>query len=377
MAHTDIEILFESLHESLEKEARGSVLAEKQPVYIYGAGNVGKDVYRVLVRNGISVSGFLDQKAQAGSCWEGISIVAPDSPALSAEQKHGAQVILGIFNRETEMPPIIERLKSLGYGKVISILEIQDQFASELGDRFWLTSRGFYTTQKKQIAAACELWSDNVSRELFTSILKFRFERNYDVLPKPSLDDQYFPVGLPSWPSPMRLIDCGAYDGDTLRYLAHTKLPLEAIAAFEPDPINYSKLVDTAEQLQASETICLFPCGVDSETKQVRFVSGQGSASRASEQGESVIQCVKLDDALVAYRPNLIKMDIEGAEYAALLGAEKMITCHRPGLAISVYHCAEHLWTIPLLAQAWLKGGRHYLRSHAYNGFELIYYWIP
>jgi len=84
-----------------------------------------------------------------------------------------------------------------------------------------------------------------------------------------------------------------------------------------------------------------------------------------------------LDDALPIFRPTVIKMDIEGAEYAAMMGGRRMIEQHRPGLAISVYHQAEHLWTIPLLAQDWLKGGRHYLRMHAHNAFELIYYWMP
>ena len=164
-----------------------------------------------------------------------------------------------------------------------------------------------------------------------------------------------------------------------MRQLFDRQVQIEAIAAFEPDPINFQKLAQSADSRvsNTAATACLFPCGVSAATTQIRFSSGQGSSSRASENGDTVIQCVALDEALVAFRPNVIKMDIEGAEYDALLGARRTIERHRPGFALCVYHRPEHLWTIPLLAKAWLKGGHHYLRAHAHNAFELVYYWIP
>jgi len=287
--------------------------------------------------------------------------------------------LIGIFNYEAEIPPIQKLLISLGYERVSSFLDLHDQFASGLGDRYWLTSRAFYRDQKEQITAGYELFSDEASRALYADVLRFRFSKNYEALPAPNLGDQYFPAGLPSWPSPIRFVDCGAFDGDTLRQLRDHQLQIEAIAAFEPDPVNFQKLSQSAESLAANPAItaCLFPCGVSSATTQIRFSSGRGTSSCASENGDTMIQCVALDEALAAFRPNVIKMDIEGAEYDAMLGARRTIERHRPGLAICVYHRPEHLWAIPLLAKAWLPGGRHYLRAHAHNTFELIYYWIP
>jgi len=287
--------------------------------------------------------------------------------------------VIGIFNRETEIPPIRILLQSLGYDRVTTFLEVHDTLAAELGDHFWLAPRRFYLEQKEQILAGADLWSDAASAELYAAILKFRFSMDYDVLPVPNLEDQYFPTGLPNWPGPIRFVDCGAYDGDTLRQLFDRSFEIEALAAFEPDPVNFQKLAQTADSLlsKSAAIACLFPCGVSSTTTQIRFSSGKGSSSCASATGDTVIQCVALDEALAAFRPNVIKMDIEGAEYDALLGARRTIHRHRPGLAISVYHRAEHLWAIPLLAGSWLQGGRHYLRAHAHNGFELIYYWIP
>ncbi len=46
---------------------------------------------------------------------------------------------------------------------------------------------------------------------------------------------QYFPTDLPVWKSPLRLMDCGAYDGVTLREILALGIPNEAVAAYEPD----------------------------------------------------------------------------------------------------------------------------------------------
>jgi FkbM family methyltransferase len=374
-----IESLFEQLEASLQEDAAKPLFADESPVYIYGAGNVGKDVFRLLTNRGVRVAAFLDRTAKPGSVWQETPVLIPDDPVISPSERKRSHVVIGIFNRESEIPPIIKFLKSLGHERVISFLDLHDPFSAELGDRFWLTSRRFYRAQKKPITAGYELLSDETSRELYAAVLKFRFAKDYTALPAPNLEDQYFPTGLAPWPSPIRFVDCGAYDGDTLRQLLDRQLQIEAIAAFEPDPVNFKKLAQSVHSRVSNMAamVCLFPCGVSSATTQIRFSSGRGSSSCAAENGDTVIQCVTLDEALAAFRPNVIKMDIEGAEDEAMLGARRTIERHRPGLAISVYHRPEHLWTIPLLAQAWLKGGHHYLRAHAYNGFELIYYWMP
>lgn len=378
MSHPVIETLFEQLEVALRHPAK-PLFVDEVPVYIYGAGNVGKDVFRLLTGRGIRVAAFLDRNAKPGSFWQEIPILVPDDPAISVSERKRGHVVIGIFNYEAEIPPIRRLLLSLGYERVTSFLDLHDQFASELGDRYWLTSRGFYRDQKEQITAGYELWSDDESRALYAAVLRFRFSKDYTALPAPDFGDQYFPTGLPPWPSPIRFVDCGAYDGDTLRQLIDRQLPIEAIAAFEPDPLNFQKLAQSAGSLASntSTTVCLFPCGVSSATAQIRFSSGMGTSSCASENGDTMIQCVALDEALAAFRPNVVKMDIEGAEYDALLGARRTIEHHRPGLAICVYHRPEHLWNIPLLAKTWLKGGHHYLRVHTHNTFELIYYWIP
>ena len=67
MSHSIIETLFQELQASLESRSANPLFADGRPVLIYGAGNVGKDVFRILTQHGLSVTGFLDRQAKPGS----------------------------------------------------------------------------------------------------------------------------------------------------------------------------------------------------------------------------------------------------------------------------------------------------------------------
>lgn len=69
-------------------------------------------------------------------------------------------------------------------------------------------------------------------------------------------------------------------------------------------------------------------------------------------------------------------MDIEGAEYQALLGAEKLIKAYKPDLAICVYHSIIDFCTIPLLINSWNLGYKLYLRCHQKFNQEIVLYAI-
>ena len=350
---------------------------------IYGAGNMGKDVFRVLTERGIPVIGFLDQKAQPGDHWSGVPIWPPGSEKLSSQDCKRISVIIAIHNhnRGAEIPLIVDRLRACGYECIVTLIELYDHFGQELQDRFWLTPRSFYLSLESVITHGLSLWADDESRALYVAILQFRLSADYGVPPQPDWGHQYFPADLPAWKGPLRFVDCGAFDGDTLSNLMNSGLPIEAIAAFEPDQENFGKLARFArENSTALRNITLWPCGVYSSTRQLHFASGNAEASMITPSGDMMIQCVSLDEAIPHFAPTLIKMDIEGAEYEALLGARRIIAQYRPGLAICLYHRPEHLWQIPLLITRLSTecggGYKLYLRSHAHNGFELVVYAI-
>jgi FkbM family methyltransferase len=358
-----------------------SILDQQREVILYGAGNIGRQVDGILTRRGWTVRCFLDQNAQPGAHWQGVPILRPDNDVLTPAE-HDLPVIITIFNRDVNIPLVAERLAEWGYGACISFVDFHARFSTELGDRFWLVDRDYYAVCREEMDRAQPLWADELSRTIYLDLIAFRQTGDYAKLPVPQPDQvQYFPTDIVGWPPalPLRFVDCGAYDGDTLAVLAQLNHPVEAVAGFEPDLVNFQRLADRARRLQPMprDGITLWPCGVAARTETLTFAAGQGEGSRLSQEGGAVIQCVALDDVLPGFRPTLIKMDIEGAEPDALRGAQWLIANHRPALAISVYHRPDHLWQIPLMLAQWDSRYRFYLRAHAFDGFDMILYAIP
>jgi hypothetical protein len=116
---------------------------------------------------------------------------------------------------------------------------------------------------------------------------------------------------------------------------------------------------------------------VGRETGTLRFAAGGGEASRVDAAGEVVVPCVALDDVLVGAAPTFVKMDVEGSEPDALDGATRLITRHRPRLAVCVYHAPDHLWRIPAAVRARWPDYRLHLRLHARHGFDVVLYAVP
>lgn len=95
--------------------------------------------------------------------------------------------------------------------------------------------------------------------------------------------------------------------------------------------------------------------------------------SNAAKHG-SRIAARPLDDVLQGAACTLLKMDIEGAEYNALLGAAKTIEQHRPKLVVCVYHSLEDYVRIPELLMERYPFYRFFLRQHSATSGETVLY---
>jgi FkbM family methyltransferase len=348
------------------------------PVFVYGTGLFAQDIQELLLDKGFSIIGFIDHRQTEKSHLNGLPVYRPEQ-AAALKHSERTVVVLGIHNYQANIPTINANLKAAGFGRIVTSLDLYDLFGAELGIRYWLVNREYYFSRLEYLQAAYDLLSDPASRSLFHSVTEFRLVGDASRLPEPDLFNQYHPYDLSDWRRPLRFVDCGAYNGDTLADFIKNGITVRSVAAFEPDLTNYARLANfVLENRDALPAAILFPCGVYSSSRQLSFQTGQGMASNISNSGTTVIQCVALDDAIPTFAPDYIKMDIEGAEYAALQGARRLISGHTPLLAISLYHRPEHLWQLPLLVES-LAPGRYnfHMRSHALNDFELVLYAIP
>lgn len=83
-----------------------------------------------------------------------------------------------------------------------------------------------------------------------------------------------------------------------------------------------------------------------------------------------------IDEELEGKRVTFIKMDVEGAELAALQGAQHVIRKQHPKLAICVYHKPEDIIDIPSYILSLDPGYRLFLRHYSPFEDETVLYAI-
>ena len=138
------------------------------------------------------------------------------------------------------------------------------------------------------------------------------------------------------------------------------------IISFELDACCYKKC---GEKLKNVKNLSLVNKGAWGKEDKLRF-----EATGVSDYGNTEIVTCRLDDVLQDKQVTFLKMDIEGAEKEALIGAERIIRIHKPKLAISVYHKKEDIWEIPKLLLEMNPHYRFYLRHYSLRYAETVLY---
>jgi FkbM family methyltransferase len=196
---------------------------------------------------------------------------------------------------------------------------------------------------------------------------------------------QYFAEDLVPGHFYRHFVDCGAYDGDTLREWIPRKANLFSSGnfkyhAFEPDPDNYSMLSKYVANLgtELQKNVILHYCAVGDAAGHVSMVQGgDGTQLYKGVETGMTTPVVRLDEVLAQEKASVIKMDIEGFEPLALEGARGLLEKQRPALFICVYHRPEHLWSIPLWIHDLGLGYKLFLRHHGTSSSETVCYAIP
>lgn len=146
-------------------------------------------------------------------------------------------------------------------------------------------------------------------------------------------------------------IDGGACWGDVSLHFAHLAGEQGAVYAFEFAPENLTILRANREanpQL-ASRLHLVTEALWDQSGQTLNFAPNGPGTSVVAGEGASQVQTVTIDDVVAREklpRVDFIKMDIEGAELAALRGAEQTLRRCRPKLAICAYHHHEDLFVL-------------------------------
>ncbi len=349
-------------------------MREAQLLALFGAGQGGIRTLEFIKRHELCerVFCFIDNNPRK---W-GLSI--QEIPILSLHE----------FQREIEGKYLI--IVSCGEGDEIKKQCIENGVPAEkilIPDLTLLDVIGadycFIWNHIVEFDALFQMLEDERSRQTLVNILNYKITRNMELLKQICNDanDQYFDRNLINFDGTETFVDCGAYTGDTVTTLIK-KFSFSSgyLYCFEADNDNYTILKEQVAKLTKRGNIggrC-FNFAVWNRTDSLHFNAVGSGSGFVGESGNIRVLAKSLDETLKNVHIDFIKMDIEGAEVNALIGAYQIIQENHPILAISVYHKPEHLFQIPMLIKAFAPEYKLYLRHYRECSVsETICYAIP
>lgn len=339
-------------------------------IILYGAGHYGRIAAAALRRQGTPARAFIDRDPNKwGHECAGLPVIGFDESVH--EILDNTLIVVTVFN-------CIAVLKDLARHGVDAITYAQ--LATALGEPLMpfcgIQDPTLLWEHETAIRDCLRLWADEASRQEYVSQLLWSFNLDPFQLPQPRpVVDTYFEPSLIHLGNREVFIDCGAFDGDTVAAF-RTRCPdYEAIVALEPDPTNRKRFLDRfgGPSPMDAARITILPYAAADRRETVPF-DVTGTAGSAIVDTGLHIHAAPLDDIVAIPSPTFIKMDVEGAEPRALTGAVRLLSHHKPRLAICLYHDRRHLWEIPLQIATIQPQYSLHLRRYADECWELICY---
>lgn len=349
-------------------------LAETMDVVLFGS-----EEYSMRFLNRIGdlmdrVKFILDNNHQKqGEKLYGIPIVAPET--LKELEPLRTLVVIAV---EDDIVKLYEQIQRMGdYTIMVERMMLHNVFP--------IVSETLYNNQD-QIKKVSDLLYDDTSRKIYHEIIKRRILfGTCDFSDLMTQGEREYRVSLlynENKPKDEVILDCGAYKGDTLKSFVKTFGPaLKRIYSFECMEDSLCELKRTVSSIQGEEyapDMVIMPYALSDHEGTMSFlkIENQPAASHLAEsknyaksiccQGDYVKVNVKTIDSLIPEDEEVtfIKMDIEGGEYEALLGARRVIQKNKPRLAISIYHNGEDYYRLPLLVKELVPEYKIAIRHH-------------
>jgi len=376
-------ILSETVEHAREREREafdqvaGSVA---QSIVLYGAGNLGRRVLYGLRENGIDPLAFCDSNAAlTGKKIEGVPVLSLHDAI--ARFGRSAVFVVCIWHPDaiSGVRQILDTLSEIGAISVLPFSLLFWKFSNTFMPYYYWDLPSNYLYRSDHFRTAFGMLADEESRRQFVVDLDLRINAIFCKGPIVDHGRQYFPKDLFQIAPNECFVDCGAYDGDTIKDLAIESVgAFHKVIAFEADPDNFARLQQSiARNRQIVDRVVLHQAAVASTTGTLRFAASAAANAAVSSAGEMMVNSVALDDVLALDKPTMIKMDIEGSELSALRGAASTIKTHKPLLAICAYHQPLDLFEIPFALNALEPESLLFLRSYAMDGFDTVCYSVP
>jgi FkbM family methyltransferase len=281
-------------------------------------------------------------------------------------------------------PQMKDIFAAIGQDDIRPVYDVFEEFTPAIFGNGWHNLSPTPETERR-LARLPQFYTDDLSRQVCRAATAWRYRR--------ALVDDY-PVGPEHNKYNLRLFgragthydvvyDCGSYDFGLVKMLAAAGVGFDTIASFEADAKSHAVCREriAAWQETAKAEALLDPRAVADHDGHGAFVASGLLTARliaapALEHPHlTVVETCTLDGfheerfGWYASRPQriLIKLHIEGAELAALKGAEHIIRTTNADVLLNLSHDEPSYLEIPEFLASF---GRHdlFLRSHSLFG---------
>lgn len=333
----------------------------KLPVILFGAA-INESAVEFLEKNNIKILGFCDNDVQKhGKIYNGYRIFNFEE----VKDKYNDEQICVIITANAGAEEILLQINKDGWYSNIKQLDLT---GLEVED--WYK---YYNIHINELENVYSMLEDEKSRDVFKNVIDYRICREKEKIEKIYDDEkgQYFDEKIVNLKCEGSFVDVGAYDGDTVLGLEERVQSFEKIICFEPNRNNYDKLYNNYKN---NIKVQMFNVGVYDTTTQLQFSNIGGKQAKVEEDGVEKISVVDLDSFLCKENIKFIKMDIEGSEQKALMGAKEILKRMKPTLAICVYHNKDDIFRIPQMLKEIVPEYKLYFRHYSKSTCDTICY---
>ena len=342
----------------MERELWSYLKQTDKPIVLYGMGNGADKIIAVLESYGITFHGVF---ASDGFVRNKMFHSHKISTYNELREKYGQMIVLLCFG--SSLPDVIKNIK-----RIAAEQELYSPEVPVIGGG--LFTKEYYETNKSAFDFVRSRLADQTSIKTFDNILKYKLSGKIDYLfdCEVSPDEPYSSfLNL----SNENFIDLGAYNGDTVIDFINHDPQYRIITAVEPDVKTFKKLQNNVSGLR---DISLINACVSDKCDTVTFSMKGGRNSSLSQQG-TPLQSITVDS--LETDASYIKMDVEGAETDAIIGAKNTIITHKPKMLISAYHRTDDLIKIPQTVLKFRNDYKIYLRHFNYlPAWDTNFYFI-
>lgn len=363
---------------NLEKEFLDKI-PENATTIIWGAGTTGKCLKSYIDKNrkDVVIKGFID-RVKIGE-FEGLKVFKPED--LKDLEKQIDVILVSILDNSCKMEFLSKYYK-----------KIYLQIPKELCNFYRIINSDDYLT----ILNNLETQED---KKIYSELIKLRCTYNYEfikdyVRKKFNISQNEKEIHYNHYLDFINknviknVIDAGIADGrNSLAFMTEFE-NLNKIYAFDPIYQKYDKNSVFSHIIDNSQQIEIIEKGLWNEEAKLKFLISHhniGSRVISNDDGSELSNLIEIGTISVddfceknqIKKIDFIKMDIEGSELNALIGAQNTIAAGRPQLAISIYHTNQDIVQIPLYLIKTLKDYIFKIEHYRFDLCETVLYAIP